>query len=303
MLDPNEPDTPTQETTTEQPSASRRSAVGERRADQLDRRLQRLMHPRSSASSSPRSRQRGFPPRLRSRLRSRRAQRSQRPSAPPRNRCGDYVGRQGREDSAQENGQDGRPRRAKLLRRGSSPFRRDRGAGSSGRGCPNPEPLTLQTDEAPDAALEPEPESAPDQPTPDKPAPEEAALEEPAAPEAAVEEAARPEEPAVVEAAPPEEGAPEGVEDTAAEAEIGEGRRRRRRRGGRRRRRTTTDETGLDETALDEAEQAEEDEAVEVNGGADLTTEGARPSPSSPPPTRRGRGGARRPDGYRSSGT
>ena len=116
--------------------------------------------------------------------------------------------------------------------------------------------LTAETDLVADAALEQEPE-----PAPDLPAPEETALEE-RAPE---------EEPSVEEAAPQDEGVPEAPEDTAADSEAGEGRRRRRRRGGRRRRRTTSDEA---ESA--EAEQPEEDEAVEVNGGADLTAEGPR---------------------------
>jgi ribonuclease E len=115
--------------------------------------------------------------------------------------------------------------------------------------------LSPETNAVADAALEEEPE-----PAPDLPAPEETALEERA-----------PEEPSVEEAAPQDEGLPEAPEDTAADSEAGEGRRRRRRRGGRRRRRTTSDEA---ESA--EAEQPEEDEAAEVDGGADLTAEGPR---------------------------
>jgi ribonuclease E len=115
--------------------------------------------------------------------------------------------------------------------------------------------LSPETNAVADAALEEEPE-----PAPDLPAPEETALEERA-----------PEEPSVEEAAPQDKGLPEAPEDTAADSEAGEGRRRRRRRGGRRRRRTTSDEA-----ESGEAEQPEEDEAAEVDGGADLTAEGPR---------------------------
>ena len=58
MLDPDEPDTHTQDTT-EQPSASPLHAGGGRRAGQLARPPQPRMHPRSSARSR-RSRQRGL---------------------------------------------------------------------------------------------------------------------------------------------------------------------------------------------------------------------------------------------------
>jgi ribonuclease E len=106
-------------------------------------------------------------------------------------------------------------------------------------------------------------------------APKESVLEEPA-PEEQAPEAAAPEEPESVEpapevAAPLEEGLADAAEETATEGETGEGRRRRRRRGGRRRRRTTDDAA---ESA--EAEQPEEDEPAEINGGADGTTEGQR---------------------------
>jgi ribonuclease E len=78
-------------------------------------------------------------------------------------------------------------------------------------------------------------------------------------------------EPAPKEPAPEDEGLPEAAGDTTDEGEAGEGRRRRRRRGGRRRRRTTGDET-----ASTEAEQAEEDEAAEVSDDAEGTAESSR---------------------------
>jgi ribonuclease E len=90
-------------------------------------------------------------------------------------------------------------------------------------------------------------------------------LEAPAAEEPAAKE------PAPKEPAPEDEGLPEAMGDPTDEGEAGEGRRRRRRRGGRRRRRTTGDET-----ASTEAEQAEEDEAAEVSDEAEGTTESSR---------------------------
>jgi ribonuclease E len=84
-------------------------------------------------------------------------------------------------------------------------------------------------------------------------------------------EAPAADEPAAQEPAPEDEGLPEAAGDTTDEGEAGEGRRRRRRRGGRRRRRTTGDET-----ASTEAEQAEEDEAAEVSDDAEGTTESSR---------------------------
>jgi ribonuclease E len=102
-----------------------------------------------------------------------------------------------------------------------------------------------------------------DEPAYERPAPEESAPEE-----AALDERA-PEERLLQEAALQEEGVAEAAENTVTESEAGEGRPRRRRRGGRRRRRTTNDES-----ASAEAEQPEEDEAVEVNGGD--TAEGPR---------------------------
>jgi ribonuclease E len=278
MLDPNEPDTPTQETTTEQPSAQptqRRRRAASRPAGPPSTApdapaIQRVVEPTEAVSADSTEAEITSP--IEKSAKKPAAKRTAK-KPPAETTSDDKVAKTPRKRTAKTAVAKAREAPSDEA---PAPSAETEEPAAAAEDAPTPEPLTLQTDEAPDAALEPEPESAPDQPTPDKPAPEEAALEEPAVPEAAVEEAARPEEPAVEEAAPPEEGAPEGVEDTAAEAEIGEGRRRRRRRGGRRRRRTTTDETGLDETALDEAEQAEEDEAVEVNGGADLTTEGAR---------------------------
>jgi ribonuclease E len=91
-------------------------------------------------------------------------------------------------------------------------------------------------------------------------------LEAPAAGEPAAQE------PVPKEPAPEDEGLPEGAAgDTTDEGEAGEGRRRRRRRGGRRRRRTTGDET-----ASTEAEQAEEYEAAEVSDDAEGTAESSR---------------------------
>ena len=88
-------------------------------------------------------------------------------------------------------------------------------------------------------------------------------LEAPAAEEPAKEPAPR-------EPAPEDEALPEAAGDTTEEGEAGEGRRRRRRRGGRRRRRTTGDEA-----ASTEAEQAEEDEA-EDSDTAEGTAESSR---------------------------
>jgi ribonuclease E len=95
-------------------------------------------------------------------------------------------------------------------------------------------------------------------------------LEAPAAEEPAAQESAA-QEPAPKEPAPEDEGLSEAAGDTTDEGEAGEGRRRRRRRGGRRRRRSTGDET-----ASTEAEQAEEDEAAEISDDAEGTTESSR---------------------------
>jgi ribonuclease E len=100
---------------------------------------------------------------------------------------------------------------------------------------------------------------------PEEPAPEASVLEEPALEESPLEEFAL-EAPAAVAPAPQAEDLPEAAEEAEAEGETGEGRRRRRRRGGRRRRRTTGDET-----ASAEASQTEEDAAPEVNEGAEVT--------------------------------
>jgi ribonuclease E len=78
-------------------------------------------------------------------------------------------------------------------------------------------------------------------------------------------------EPARTEPAPEDEALPEAVGDTTDEGEAGESRRRRRRRGGRRRRRTTEDEA-----ASTEAGQAEEDEAAEISDTTEGTTESQR---------------------------
>ena len=62
-----------------------------------------------------------------------------------------------------------------------------------------------------------------------------------------------------------------GAEEGAAEGEAGEGRRRRRRRGGRRRRRT-----GGEDATSAEAEESEEDEPADVSGDLDTNGEGPR---------------------------
>jgi ribonuclease E len=278
MLDPDEPDTPTQETTTEQPSAQpaqRRRRAASRPAGPPSTApdapaIQRVDEPTEAVSAD--STEAEITPPIEARAKKPAAKRTAK-KPPAETPADDKVAKTPRKRTAK-----------KAVAKAPKAPSEEAPAPSAGTkelvaavaDALIPEPLAPETDEVPGAALEPGPESAPDQPTPDKPAPEEAALEEPAAPEPAVGEAAPPEEPALEVAAPREEGVPEGVEDTAAEGEIGEARRRRRRRGGRRRRRTTTDESGLDETASDEAEQPEEDEAGEVDGGPDLTTEGAR---------------------------
>jgi ribonuclease E len=125
-------------------------------------------------------------------------------------------------------------------------------------------------EEAAAAALEaPAPEEpaleAPEEPAAEAPALEEPVLEEPALEESPSEESAL-EAPTAEAPAPQAEGLPEATEEAVAEGETGEGRRRRRRRGGRRRRRTTDDET-----ASVEAAQPEDDAAPEVNDGAEVT--------------------------------
>jgi ribonuclease E len=123
--------------------------------------------------------------------------------------------------------------------------------------APTPdEGLPVDTDTVADAALEGKHEA---------PVAEERAAEEPA-----VEQSA-PEELALEQSAPEEKGLSQAAEETATEAETGEGRRRRRRRGGRRRRRTIEDEA-----ASTEAEQAEEDEAAETSDTTEGSAEGRR---------------------------
>ncbi len=126
-------------------------------------------------------------------------------------------------------------------------------------------------DEAPAPAAEPEGVvQAPDQaPSGDTETVPDVVIEEQLEAAAAEEPAAR--EPAPNEPAPEDEGLPGAAGDTTDEGEGGEGRRRRRRRGGRRRRRTTGDEA-----ASAEAEQAEEDEAAEAGDAAEGTTESSR---------------------------
>ncbi len=292
MLDPDEPDTPIQETTTEQPSAQptqRRRRAASRPAGPPSTApdapaIQRVDEPTEAVSVD--STEAEITPPIEKSAKKPAAKRTAK-KPPAETTADDKVAKTPRKRTAKK-------AMTKAPKAPSdeapAPSAETEELAAAVADALIPEPLAPETDEVSGAALEPEPEPAPDQPTPDKPAPEGAALEEPAAPEPApeeaaleepaaelaVEEAAPPEEPALEVAAPQEEGVPEGVEDTAAEGEIGEARRRRRRRGGRRRRRTTTDESGLDETALDEAEQPEEDEAGEVDGGPDLTTEGAR---------------------------
>ena len=125
-------------------------------------------------------------------------------------------------------------------------------------------------DEAPAPAAEPEEVvQAPDQaPSGDTDIVADAVIEEKLEASAAEEPA---KEPAAKEPAPEDEGLPEAAGDTTDEGEGDEGRRRRRRRGGRRRRRTTGDEA-----ASAEAEPAEEDEAAEVSDAAEGTAESSR---------------------------
>ncbi|HET9562836.1 MAG TPA: Rne/Rng family ribonuclease [Propionibacteriaceae bacterium] len=126
-------------------------------------------------------------------------------------------------------------------------------------------------DEAPAPAAEPEGVvQAPDQALPgDTDTVADAAIEEKLEAAAAGEPTAK--EPTPKEPASEDEGLPGAVGDTTDEGEGGEGRRRRRRRGGRRRRRTTGDEA-----ASAEAEQAEEDEAAEAGDAAEGTAESSR---------------------------
>ena len=125
-------------------------------------------------------------------------------------------------------------------------------------------------EEAAAAALE---APAPEEPAleaPEEPALETPVLEEPALEESPLEESDL-EAPVVEKPAPQAEGLPEAAEEAVAEAETGDGRRRRRRRGGRRRRRTTGDET-----ASVEAAQPEEEAAPDLNDGAEVTGDIAR---------------------------
>jgi ribonuclease E len=88
---------------------------------------------------------------------------------------------------------------------------------------------------------------------------------------------------AVEEVAEATQGEAERAEQTAASAEEAatesdatEGRRRRRRRGGRRRRRTGSDEVPSAEAASDEAAQPEAEESAEVDGGSETDGEASR---------------------------
>jgi ribonuclease E len=145
-----------------------------------------------------------------------------------------------------------------------------------------PEEPAVEAPAVEEAGLE---ESTPEDAAVEAPAAEGAALEEAAAEEPAAEEAApedsTPEEAAVDEPAeegaaleastPQEEPSSQAEGETETEGETGEGRRRRRRRGGRRRRRTTEDEA-----ASPEAEPAKEDEAAEISDTPEGVAEGQR---------------------------
>jgi ribonuclease E len=251
MLDPHEPDTPTQETT-EQPAAQhapRRRRAASRAAGPPSTALdapaiERVDEPPETVSADSTGTE--IPPPVEKTAKKAAAKRTaKKPPAesPP---GGGKVAKTPRKRTAKKT--------AAMASEAPSDEAPAPAAETEEAALAREEVLTAETDVVADAALEEEPEPAPDQPEP-----EETALEERASEEPPLEEAAQ------------EEGVPEAAEDTAAESEAGEGRRRRRRRGGRRRRRTTSDEA---ESA--EAEQPEEDEAVELNGGADLTAEGPR---------------------------
>jgi ribonuclease E len=251
MLDLDEPDTPTQETT-EQPPAQ--PAPRRRRA------ASRAAGPPSSAPDAPAIERVAQPPEQVG------ADSTGTESTPPIKKTAKKTAakRTAKKPPAETPAGDAKVAKTTRKRTVKKAVAMTSEAPSDGAPAPSAETeeatparedaATPETDAVADAALEEEPEPAPDQP-----APEESALEERA-----------PEEPALEEAAP-QEGEPEAAEDTIADSETGEGRRRRRRRGGRRRRRTTTDEA-----ASAEAEQPDEDEAVEPNGGSDLTAEGTR---------------------------
>jgi ribonuclease E len=251
MLDPHEPDTPTQETT-EQPAAQH--APRRRRA------ASRAAGPPSTAPDAPAIERVDEPPETVS------ADSTGTEIPPPVEKTAKKAAakRTAKKTPAESPPGDGkvaktpRKRTAKKTAAMASEPPSDEAPAAAAEteeaALAREEVLTAETDVVADAALEKEPEPAPDQPEP-----EETALEEGASEEPPLEEAAQ------------EEGVPEAAEDTAAESEAGEGRRRRRRRGGRRRRRTTSDEA-----ESGEAEQPEEDEAADVNGGADLTAEGPR---------------------------
>jgi ribonuclease E len=107
--------------------------------------------------------------------------------------------------------------------------------------------------------IETVPEVEPDAPT----APTEDAALEPPAPEELLEEAEAADEAAEEVPAAAEQEVPESEDELAAESEIGEGRRRRRRRGGRRRRRSGGEEAASAQEASDESGQSEEGEPAE----------------------------------------
>jgi ribonuclease E len=255
MLDPDEPDTPTQETT-EQPATQR--APRRRRA------ASRAAGPPSSAPDAPAIERVAEAPETVS------ADSASQEIMPPVEKTAKKAAakRTAKKPLAKTPPDDGNvvktPRKRtakKTAARASEAPSADAPAhaAETEEAAPAREDvLTPETDVVADAALE-EPEPAPDQPAPDQLAPEETALEERVS-----------EEPRLEEAASEQEGVPEAAEDTVAETEVDEGRRRRRRRGGRRRRRTTTEQAGAGE-----AEQPEEDELVEVND-SDLSVEGPR---------------------------
>ena len=241
MLDPNEPDTSTQETNEEPPAqpAPRRRRAASRPAG-----------PPSSAPNAPTI---------------------ERPTEVPEPVSQDST-------EAEVATQPEKTAKKSAVKR-TAKKRREETPPSEGEVVKTPRKRTakkavaLATEATPDEARAPatEPEAvvqAPDEPLGDDTeivadAVIEEKLEVPAAEEPVKEPAPR-------EPAPEDEDSPESAGDTTDEGEAGDGRRRRRRRGGRRRRRTTGDET-----ASTEAEQAEEDEA-EDSDTAEGTAESSR---------------------------
>jgi ribonuclease E len=241
MLDPNEPDTSTQETNEEPPAqpAPRRRRAASRPAG-----------PPSSAPNAPTI---------------------ERPTEVPEPVSQDSA-------EAEVATQPEKTTKKSAVKR-TAKKRREETPPSEGEVVKTPRKRTakkavaLATEASPDEARAPaaEPEAvvqAPDEPLGgDTDIVADAIIEEKLEVPAAEEPA---KEPAPTEPAPEDEALPEAAGDTTDEGEAGEGRRRRRRRGGRRRRRTTGDET-----ASTEAEQAEEDEA-EDSDTAEGTGESSR---------------------------